>query len=551
MTDSVRPLTSPRLSIADVRVQCALLFAIVFGFYLLNASPQPGWVDSAMVVLNVHNMRMDSWVNVHMLHNFLGKLWMLAIPFGDPAWRLVTFSALVTAGAIVNLFRLMEELGVSRRSNWIACIGTALAHSIWWHAVTIEVYCLNSFFTPLICLHVVRWDKTGDLRHYQAAALAYGLSATNHVLMSLFVFGFIGTLFVSRRRREILTASAIAKIMGWFLLGWQVYLMVLLNDVFSLANSKAFIDASGAFVIPNGQAARDVLHLASGGQFKSVMFAQSQTLDVRALWWANGLFSLLIDFPNLLLLTAPVGVVTLWGRLELRAAVWFMLLGFAANFIWVLNYAVWDQWAFGSPSWMIWGAFAGVGLDASLQRIAGAAKAKRRLVTGLVAGSLLVNPVLYVVAEQRARVPGSFWAWYFRMFDDYQSTYRASDYMASPFKLGWTGPRRYVQKLHELMPRGSVFYDDESRSWYLMDLYYKQVLGERRDITSYNVSLMGDQHQRRANLRRTAHRRHRARRDGVLVFAARAAGQAPAGVPRPPRAPVAVRAARSSVRATY
>jgi len=105
-----------------------------------------------------------------------------------------------------------------------------------------------------------------------------------------------------------------------------------------------------------------------------------------------------------------------------------------------------------------------------------------------------VTTVLYVVAEQRARVPGTFWAWYFRMFDDYTSTYRASDYMASPFKLGWTGPRRYVQRLHELMPQGAVFYDDESRSWYLMDLYYKQVIGERRDITSYNVSLMGDQH---------------------------------------------------------
>ena len=42
-----------RAWLAKTWVQCTLLFVLVASFYIYNASPQPGYVDSGMVAANV------------------------------------------------------------------------------------------------------------------------------------------------------------------------------------------------------------------------------------------------------------------------------------------------------------------------------------------------------------------------------------------------------------------------------------------------------------------------------------------------------------------
>lgn len=474
-------------------VQCTLLYLVVASFYVYNASPQPGYVDSGMVAANVYSMRVSSWVNVHLLHNIVGRFWLFVFPFGEVGWRLVIFGGLVSAGAIVNLYRLLLALDVSVKNALVAAIGTALAHGVWWHAVTIEVYPVNAFFTPLICLQILRYEREQELRFYYRAAFYYGLSAVNHVLMGLFLFAFIGSVLNKKGAKAILQPVVMAKTLGWFVLGWQPALLVLFNDVVNATNRGAYIDAAGQVQLPVGDAIRTVLDQATGGQFKNQMFVEGGQFGGTLKWIKAGLLALVIDFPNLLLPLAPIGMFALWRRAELRMTVMFIFGGFLANFVWVLNYAVWDQWAFAIPSWMLWGLFAGLGLEWLGQRLV--TQGRQRVAQGLLAAtvaSLAVGPWLYAKVEDWAREEGGFWNGYFDFFDEYQESFRASDYFASPYKRGWDQPRRFVERLWDIYPQGAVVYDDHTRSWFLFHLYYNAVLAERRDLVNWNTGLAGD-----------------------------------------------------------
>ena len=473
-------------------VQCVILYVLAAALYVYNASPQPGYVDSAMVAANVYSLRVSSWVNVHLLHNLVGRLWLFIFPWGEMGWRLTILGGLITAGAVVNLYRLLLDLEVRPRNAIVTAFGAALAHALWWHAVTIEVYCINAFFTPLICQQILRYERTGDLRWYYRAAFYYGLSAVNHVLMGLFLFAFIGSVCNRRGAKAILRPVVAAKTLGWFVLGWQPALLILFNDIVNTANRSAYRGEDGAVHVPLGEALRTVLDAWSGGDFKRQMFVEEGSFGGRVKWLKGGLIALFYDFPNALLVLAPAGMVAAWRNRELRLTHMFIAGGFLANFVWVLNYAVWDQWAFAVPSYMIWAMYAGLGLEALNRRFeARGAPQLGKLAAGITAATLAINPWLYVSIEKWAREDG-LWKSYFHFFDgDYFETFHAGDYFASPFRRDWDQPRRYAERVWEIVPEGGVIYDDHARTFFLLHLYYNACLGIRRDIASYNTGIMG------------------------------------------------------------
>ncbi len=333
-----------------------VLAGVSFVVYLLTLAPSVYGFDSAELATGAYTLGI-----VHPpgypLYLLLGKLFTF-LPFGDVAYRLNLMSAVFASLTIYLLHRLIEALVENRPVAWAGAALLAFSNYFWQMAVVAEVYTLHTFLLAACLWAVIRWDRTGLKRWLFAFTFVFGLSMTNHTTSLFFAPGFAWWIVSSKRWRWNRSAVAlIAGMLGLFLLALSLYLYLplrtLANPPLNYVLDYYHVDLTtpaGVFWMVTGRAYR---FFAFDYRLSEV---PSEALRFASYLWRN--------FFGLGVLFGLPGVAWLWKR-NRRLAI-MLLLPFAANVIFYINYRVSDKDTMFLPAYFIWSIFSAGGMAALL-----------------------------------------------------------------------------------------------------------------------------------------------------------------------------------------
>lgn len=371
----------PTASAAPVAVRLWLVvFAAALTLYVATADRDVGWSDSGW-----HQVRIVSGELVHPrglalthpLHFFLGRaaLWL---PGLEPAFAITLVSCVAGAVAAANVAAVVALLTRRVLAALVAAAALALSHTFWQHATHTETYALAAALLSGEWLCLAAFATSGRPRSLVWAALLNGLGLSNHMLASLstpFTVGVVlWAVLRGRAPRWTLPAAAAA-----WLGGAALYLSLI------AATAVATGDLGGALRSALfGTYAREVLNTSLG---------------LRGLGLSLGFVAY-----NLPGLTIPLALyAALANRIAPRWLMRVWLGELVVYTLFVVRYAIVDQYTFFFPVYMLLTVLAGVGLAqalASWRRPAAAAVAL------LAALSALWTPPVYAGAAQFMRVRG-------------------------------------------------------------------------------------------------------------------------------------------------
>jgi hypothetical protein len=121
----------------------------------------------------------------------LGKLAILAVPCGEPAFRIGFGVALAAAAAVGAIYLLARELGGAPVAAATAAAVFGAGHTFWNHATQVEVYAPHALLVTLVLLAGLRYAGTRRLCWLAAAALAGSLGLAHHLTIVLIVPGLL------------------------------------------------------------------------------------------------------------------------------------------------------------------------------------------------------------------------------------------------------------------------------------------------------------------------------------------------------------------------
>lgn len=457
---------------------CLLFFFFSWAFYALTCCRNVGWIDSALHVHLVYKLGFGAWVNRHNLFYLLGWLWTYVVPFGNIAYRVNLFCAFCGALTVFFIFLTGIEITRNRPASLWGALCLMFSHSLWWHSTITEVYTLNTALLALTIYCIARFNSSRKTRELYAACFFFGLACSNHVLMWLFLLSFAGLFYLPDEKKRLRQGKTLFYMLLFFLAGFQLYLIIFLRDFYA-AFLKLPAPTPG---IPGGISTfTRLLHEATGGNFKKLMFPRYdlpaiESLKIYLKWHLNYLFLLVMNYPSAALIFGFIGFSAFWKKREWRATFWFVLLAFFVNTAWAVNYHVWDQYAFGLPSWVLFGLFVIVGLDYLWKK-----SGPRHFILILSMATVFCGPILYGRIPHWAKQPG-FWNNYFGCFRYTSNMWDASEYFASPYKHHYDLVPRISESIFRKLPPGAILYDSDDKGIYPLKLYFQDIYKIRPDI---------------------------------------------------------------------
>lgn len=343
-----------------------LLFLLVFA---ATTQRGPAWQDSGIFQLRILRTDFSGWLGVALAHPVLIALGKLAglVPVGPITWRINMVSAVLGAVSCASIAALVLRLWPGRWFISIAAAGWfGLGHATWWLATICESQIiLATIFT--LELHVVL-TLLRSPRARWAAVLGVlngvGLATHNLALLALPVYGL---MVLALAGRGWMPWRGVACFIGSWLIGASPWLVLVGMEIPDLGLAGAV--NSGLF----GRGWQDSVLVGSG----------------RAL--VMGPIYVLLQFPNLALPLAAVGLVTL-RRLRPAAlkVVWGALL--AIYLLFALRYDVPDQFMFFLPAHAMLTLWASAGVA----HLTGGNR--RRWIPTAAVISVLWTPLVYLLA---------------------------------------------------------------------------------------------------------------------------------------------------------
>jgi hypothetical protein len=198
-------------------------------------------------------------------------------------------------------------------------------------------------------------------------------------------------------------------------------------------------------------------------------------------------------FPGPYLLAIPVGLVILARRYDAKQS-WCFFTMLVLNTGFFAVYDTWDRYAFLLPSFIMV-AFAGsLAVDALWDRLkqadAGAAGGYLRAATrGVLVASMLFSlafpPWFYSKLAEWGTRPG-LWS---RRYDSefHGNIVNFAEYLANPNKRHWRDAEEYANLLFEKLPKGAVYIDDDSRTYFPVQ-YFRRYYHRRLDLKIFMVN---------------------------------------------------------------
>lgn len=282
----------------------------------------------------------------------LGHLFARALPFGDVAYRVNLFSAVMAAATAALVCAAATVLTGRRLAGALAALCLAAGFTFWSQAIIAEVYSTGAAFLAAVLLLVLLWLRTGARWPVFTAALLGGAGLGAHSslgLLGLTVAGFL--LLHWERRREWLPAGLLGAAAGLAL-----YAGGMLFVDANAAPANIFNASYGPSRSNWGLRAADVANplartwfLASAGQWRSALFNNPLADTIaNTLGFVRGLPR---EFAWSALLLALLGAVLLVRR-EWRTGAW-LLGALALQLVIYTNYDVGDRYVFFIPSYVL------------------------------------------------------------------------------------------------------------------------------------------------------------------------------------------------------
>lgn len=423
-------------------------------FYLWSICPTIGFGDAAIMIDAMKRGIVSSHVNNHPWTVLTG-MYFLKLPFGDYAFR-GNLVSLFYGSLTIGFFHLaLANLCSKRWITWLFTASLAVCQSMWWHSTIVENYATSAFAVSLALVCWTRWAATKNLRWLCALSFVAALSVGNHVENGFLCLGVLttGLIAASRdrsRQKKILIGCALAAIAGF--VPWT-YLVI--KDSFVTGGIQSALKE--AFV----------------GKFADTFFAAEW---LRALWDTG----FVVWYQSPLMLASVCCVVgILVAKKDARSI--GMLVHVAAVFAVFAFYPTWDKFAFLLPAFVSCYYFAAWGFEYLWDRV-GDIIIVRSLVVIWAILSVIAPPFIYDLMPMLGTEPSSFW---FDRFNNSYSggLYRQGEYIGNPNKRGFTDVANYAEALFEKLPSGSVYLDDDSRSYYPLAEYYQRHYGRRPDVS--------------------------------------------------------------------
>ncbi|MBM3457471.1 MAG: DUF2723 domain-containing protein, partial [Armatimonadetes bacterium] len=160
------------------------------------------------------------------LFSLLGRLAVLFLPWGEPAFRIGCITAAAAALAVSFLFRCARELNAPR---WLAVLGAAYlgtGFTFWSQSVRVEVYSLHLCLALFTLWCALRFRRTSDPEQLRAMALGLSLGLAHHLTIVLLIPALI-LLCWSPWRRMPQPARLLARAAPLLLFGPLLYGLLL------------------------------------------------------------------------------------------------------------------------------------------------------------------------------------------------------------------------------------------------------------------------------------------------------------------------------------
>lgn len=336
---------------SDVRRAWCGTFGAALILFAFTASPYPQWQDSGWQQIRIltHDLNHPLGLAlIHPLHHYLGRAAVAFLPFFEPAYAITLVSAVAAAVAVANIATLILLLTGSGGAALVSAASLALAHTFWQLATHTESYTLFAALLTAEWLCLARHLRTGRTDALMAMACFNGLGFANHVMATLVLPINAAVLYFATagRRRALRTWVTAA---CWWMLGAMPYLAIIV----------ARISQTGDIV--------PVLRSAFFGEFREQVLNTHVSLSMLAR--AGGF--VVYNFPNL---TLPLTAAALFARRPLASSadpaqrrtrdyfLRFLTAELIVFSLFVVRYAIADQYTFFIPVYCVVVALAGMGL---------------------------------------------------------------------------------------------------------------------------------------------------------------------------------------------
>jgi hypothetical protein len=157
------------------------------------------------------------------------KLASLLIPLFGVAWRMNFFNAVVTAAAAAVIACTSMRLSSSVSAAVFSGLLYSLCETGWHFALHAEVFALNSLFTAITMLILLRFMETPTQLYCVLGALAFCIGLANQHTMVLILPPVAGAV-VMRKASICFTRSTISYLVASALFGASFYLYGLLPN---------------------------------------------------------------------------------------------------------------------------------------------------------------------------------------------------------------------------------------------------------------------------------------------------------------------------------
>jgi hypothetical protein len=462
-------------------------FVLIPGiFYFFTACRTPGWVDATLIVSNVVNLELGSWVNCHNLFHILGHAWIGLFPEANIHYALVLLSALFGALTVQLMFLVFLEVTSSRLIAAAGAIILMISHSLWWHSTMLEVYTLNTAILAALLLCIIRYNKSGRPISLYLASFFLGLGCSNHLLMVFFLLGFIAVVALLLFKRRALTVTGLLVVLGFFLLGAGLYLFVFTRDYLyhvQLLGARSSSPDQTVF-LRYLRALRATVDNATGRDFKSYMFPRDVSVGEKRFWRMNYLIVILYNYPSAAILLALFGFYSFWKRKSLRMMFVFFLIGLIAQIAWSSNFFIWDMYAFSLPVYVLLSLPLVFALDHVYTRWR-----RGRLLMLLLLPLLMTAPLVYTAVSDGGGREGIVKR-YFRQYPEWEqaeNTWDVVEYLTNPNKRSYDKVVRYSDRIFEILPENAHFWNSVGRADYPLRLYYRDIYQVRTDIRHHSL----------------------------------------------------------------
>ena len=342
-----------------------------------------------------------------------------------------------------------------------------VSQSMWWHSTIVEAYALNALFTILALRDLHRLNAAftpgGVARLFALGALAL----YNHAQMGILLLGATAALAAHLLRAR--SGTELRRLVPAAALGFAVGILP-----WALTFAHRARHYGGA---------REALGRALGGSFRGLMFENSLLVGLRD----EGVLTLL-QFPSPFLPAVVAGAVLLARRWWGTPAFWGLAVMFAATVGFFATYSTWDLYAFLLPGFVIL-AFAGSFAIARVVPHVGRHPAMRPAAAAALAASVFVPPLVYDGLARAAQKPGPLRVRYGG--ESHGNTVDMATYLIDPDKHDYRDWDRFNSALFRALPTGSVYVDDDSRTYYQLAFYAQRYLGERPDVKVVLVNAWG------------------------------------------------------------